>query len=263
MIINHLIHDIQALKVCSLTCYSWYIIVVPHIHHTLVLGGNNNDNLKPLSNRGALGLLPFVKEVRILRSPGHPGWFRPQLFKPWNSSHFSVLTNVQSLTIQDLDISKFISKLHRYLGHFSSTLRSLTLETPRCTPQELYCFISLFPNLDDLQLESSIRRDSGPRERAPIPYHVPRLRGQLTLSHFYLIETWRRLAASGSLQFRSIRLRSVSSCALVLFSACADTLETLRIEPHGEVGKLFRGLHHWRGVLITSRMVPSIPNRKL
>jgi len=41
MIITHLIHDINALKTCSLICRSWYIATVPHLHlhlhHTLTL----------------------------------------------------------------------------------------------------------------------------------------------------------------------------------------------------------------------------------
>ena len=35
MIISYFIYDIRTPPTCSLTCYSWYIAVVPHLHHTL------------------------------------------------------------------------------------------------------------------------------------------------------------------------------------------------------------------------------------
>ena len=65
-IIGHLIYDVQALKACSLTCYSWYIAAFPYIHRTLALG-DRSGGLKALSNRHALDLLPFTKEIRMYK----------------------------------------------------------------------------------------------------------------------------------------------------------------------------------------------------
>ena len=36
MIVAHFIYHKSSLLACSLTCRSWYIVVLPHIHHTLV-----------------------------------------------------------------------------------------------------------------------------------------------------------------------------------------------------------------------------------
>ncbi|KAF9641819.1 hypothetical protein BDM02DRAFT_3194498 [Thelephora ganbajun] len=36
MIITHLIYNTHSLLVCSLTCYSWYITTIHHLHHTLI-----------------------------------------------------------------------------------------------------------------------------------------------------------------------------------------------------------------------------------
>ena len=32
----HLTYDRRSLLACSLTCYSWHIVTVPHLHHTLI-----------------------------------------------------------------------------------------------------------------------------------------------------------------------------------------------------------------------------------
>ena len=126
MAIGYLTYDIQALKACSLTCYSWYIVAVPHLHHTFVFRGIDRAGLKPLSARHALGLLPLVKDLRIPQPPSQPRWFLPQSLARRDSRHFFAFTNVQSLTVQNLDIRSFIPRLERHFRHFSPTLRSLT-----------------------------------------------------------------------------------------------------------------------------------------
>jgi hypothetical protein len=45
IIIAHTVDDLGALQVCSLTCHSWYIAAVPHLHHTLTLGDKNSTTL--------------------------------------------------------------------------------------------------------------------------------------------------------------------------------------------------------------------------
>ena len=235
MIIAYLIYDVQALKTCSLTCYSWYIAAVPHLHRTLVFKGVDRAGLKPLSMRRALGLLPLVKDLRILQSASVPRWFLPEAFNRRDSRHFFAFANVQSLTVQNLDVHRFIPGLERHFGHFSPTLRSITLEAPRCTPRQLSHFLSLFPNLDDIEVRSFVHR-IGISDDTLLPFSTPKLQGQLTLSSFSSVETWEILVASGGLRFRSIYLHPVSKCAPVLLAACSETLEILRIEPNDEIG---------------------------
>jgi len=75
VIISYLIHDHDALTACSLTCRSWYIAVVLHIHHTLILGGEGDErlrnSLKPLSKLQELGLIPLMKEVTVRQQVGN------------------------------------------------------------------------------------------------------------------------------------------------------------------------------------------------
>lgn len=241
MIIAYFTHDIKTLKACSLTCYTWYIAAVPHLHHTFVFReadpGQNRAALKPLSKRHALGLLPLTKEIRILQLHTKPRWFLPKSFNRRDLRYFSAFTNVRSLTLQQLDIHSFIPGIERYFGHFSPTLRSITLETPRCTPRELSHFFSLFTNLDDIEVQLFVHLNTDAPDDALAPISTPKLQGQLTLSSFTAVDTWEDLVASCGLRFRSIHLHPVSKCAPVLLSACAETLETLRIEPDSETGK--------------------------
>ena len=65
MIFNYLFYNSRALRSCSLTCYSWYIAAVPHLHSTLYmiksLFPRKRDWPNPIWYKHMLGLLPLVK----------------------------------------------------------------------------------------------------------------------------------------------------------------------------------------------------------
>jgi len=69
MIIAHLIYDTCSLLACSMTCRSWYMAAVPHLHHTIAtqtypypwFPDPEKGWPKPLIRMHKLGLLPFVK----------------------------------------------------------------------------------------------------------------------------------------------------------------------------------------------------------
>ena len=232
MVIAHITRDLDALKACSLVCRSWYIAAAPHLHYTLTLRRNvpstARDKLKPLSKLHQLGLMPLVKEIRVDQC--HDQWLVPRGFSHRDLRYFSAFANVQTLTLQYLDISLFIPGIERYFGHFSQTLRSIALNKPCCTPRQLSHFLSLFPNLDDIAM---CWLASPPNETIPDPelvsFSTPRLRGRLVLSYFDSVETWTDLIATGGgLRFHYMELWKAGDCAPVLFEACAESLETLR-----------------------------------
>ena len=121
MTIAHLIYDRRSLLSCSLTCYSWYTISVPHLHHTLVtqvLSWHNNTRLgwsKPLREASKLGLLPLVRKFGF-HAVSSDATFSPKRFNWRTLPHFSALTNVQELAIDHLDIPAFMPKLRRTFG---------------------------------------------------------------------------------------------------------------------------------------------------
>jgi hypothetical protein len=232
MIIAHIAHDLDTLKACSLTCRSWYTAAVPHVHHTLTLKdktpSTTRGELMPLSQLHQLRLTPLIKEIRVVQIWG---WFVPQAFSHHDLRYFSAFTNVQALELEYLNISLFIPNIKYYFGHFSPTLRSITLPGPCCTPRELSHFLSLFSNLDDIKIwGGSVHPPQTIADTKLAPLSTPRLRGRLVVGDFDSVETWTCLiAAGGGLRFRYMELHKVGGCAPVLFKACAKTLETLRL----------------------------------
>ena len=101
-IVAHLVYT-PSLLACSLTCHSWYIATVPHLHHTLVIlncrhyGEPKRQWPEPIRNAGRFGLLPLVKRVQVCRASiyhPHEG-LHPRLFDRDTLRHFSALSNVQ------------------------------------------------------------------------------------------------------------------------------------------------------------------------
>lgn len=245
MIIAHITRDLGTLKACSLICRSWYIAAAPHLHRTLVLRdkiyGTPRSEFKPLSKLHELCLIPLVEEIQVEQWEGTSGgWFVPQAFSPSDLRYFSAFANVHTLRIQKLDINSFIPGIEGYFEQFSPTLRSIALFHPTCTtPRQLSYFLSLFPNLDDID----IRQFFAPNARAPdaelVPFSAPKLRGRLTV-HLCSgpIESWKHLiAASGGLRFRCMNLYHVTpGCTTILLKACAESLQTLRFHVPDDQG---------------------------
>ena len=235
MIIAHLIFDRRALKACSLTCYSWYLVAVPHLHHTITFGGYKygaaHSRLEPLSKLHELGIIPLVAEIQVWE--GVDPWFTPRGFSPRDLRYFSAFTNVQKLTLLSTSISSFIPEVERYFGQFSATLRSITLYKPYCTPRQLSYFLSLFSNLDNVEIRGIVLPYYfAIPDTELVPISALKLRGRLVLDSFHEVETWKDLITShNSLRFRAMVLRNVGGCAAVLLGACSETLETLRLFP--------------------------------
>jgi len=139
MIIAHLIYDTCSLLACSLTCYSWYIASVPHLHHTLITR-NRRPHFdpkrgwpKPLQNASKLGLLPLVKKFQVRRlilNHCYDG-FCPEQFDRRTLRQFSALINVQELCIDDLNIPNFMPRIPLLWTLLANTPISLPQKTQR------------------------------------------------------------------------------------------------------------------------------------
>ena len=246
MIIAHLIYDRRSLLACSLTCYSWYIAVVPHLHHTLITptyDASMREKFKwpkPLRNMHRLGLLPLVKNFQIhRRKPRLFGGFSPRQLNRCILGHFLALTNVQELGIDYLDIPSFMPRIRQYFGCFCPTLRSLALREPKGSRRQIIYFIGLFQHLEDLKLLYDVTGvwEEPADDATLVPPSVPPLRGRLTMSYFRrvgLLEDMIDLFEG--IRFRYMDLFMVEGIRLLL-GACAETLETLRLyptDPRGE-----------------------------
>ena len=235
MIIAHHTYDASTLKACAATCSSWYNVAAPRLHHTLTLRRQSTDishkHLNPLAPLDKLGLLPFVKQVQFEEAFSFP-WVVPSVFNSQTMPHFGALVNLQDLTIADLDFSKFPMGLGEYFGHFSPTLRSVALNSPKGSRRPLLDFFRLFPRLDDIKISHYHDRPN-PHEELDCQLIPMRggLRGRLVLKGFDAEGLSKDIiVAFGGMRFTSMDLRSVRGVQLLL-EACADTLETVNIFP--------------------------------
>ena len=238
IIIADLGDDVFSLKTFSVTCYSWYLAAVPHLHRAFTLEDRPLDptraELKPLAKLHKMNLLPFVKKL-LIRSSSFEPWLLPRKLDRQTLRHFSALNNVQRLRIERFDLSKFVPGIERYFGHFAPALRSISLTISSGTPRQLLCLLALFPNLDDIEIEyyPTTKPDAtaNPGSEVAVPFSVPSLRGQLKLTHFPSETIFRdMITLFGGLRFRYMDLFSVEGSRLLL-DACADTLQTVRVYP--------------------------------
>jgi len=246
MIIAHLTCNTHSLLACSLTCYSWYIAAVPHLHHTLVTPAYSwcrNSKFtwpKPLRHMHELGLLPLVKKFEVHESRfGDDDIFSPKRFNRDILRQFSALSNVQELGMDRLDIPKFMPMIQRYFGHFLPTVRSLTLREPQGSRHQIIYFIGVFQHLEDLKLLYSWAgfQEDPVDDLTLIPPFVPPLRGRLTMTCFTLVELLTDMIdLFGGIRFRYMDLYYVNGMQLLL-DACVETLETLRLYPTDFSGK--------------------------
>ena len=247
MIISYFIHDTRTLLACSLTCYSWYIVTVSHLHHSLTTD-NNRDRRDdkhhwpgPLRKSYELGLLPLVRRFRIRLNVGYRNEFTPELLAGRNLHCFSALTNLQELGIDNLQISAFLPTIQQCFGHLSPTLRFLALKDPSGSRRQILYFIGLFPNLQDFKLHypSPTDEEEGTADAELVPLSIPPLRGRLTLTCLTSENLVKDMITFfGGLRFRYMDLFRVK-CVPLLLDACAETLETLRLYPTDVYGEDF------------------------
>jgi hypothetical protein len=209
---------------------------VPHLHHTLTARPRRWFGKRgwpeSFQNASELGLLPLVKKFKLQGTDyTNPGFFPKQLNRRI-LRHFSALTNVQELAIDDLDIPSFMPMLQLYFGHFLPTVRSLTLRDPFGSHRQILYFIGLFEHLEDLVLIANVfvpRESESAGDLTLVPPFVPPLRGLLVIQSFTRVGLWEDMIhLFGGIRFRYMDLFDVDEASLLL-GACAGTLETLRL----------------------------------
>ena len=245
LIISYHACDTPTLLACSMTCRSWYIAAVPHLHHSLTTYNKawySQDEKyewpKPLQKSYELGLLRFVKRLRIRQNGVE--FTAGQIKHCSTLEHFTALKNLQMLEIEDLQVFSFVPNIQKYFGYFAPTLRYLSLLRPQGSWHHILYFIGLFPNLQDLILYDPYLKEEGESAADPalVPLSQPPLGGGLLLAYSEGEEAFVEGAIKffNGLHFRYMHLYDVN-CTRLLLEACAKTLETLRLylpDPYGE-----------------------------
>jgi len=242
MIIACLTYNTPSLRACTITCYSWYIAAVPHLHYNLFIGngirGRKFQWPDPLGHMHRLGLLPLVKTF-YFRGYNSRDVFSSKRFNCCVLRQFSTLTNVRRIMIDYLDIPSFIPRIRRYFRHFPPTVRELGLKEPKGSRRQIIYFIGLFEHLEDLSISYN-GPNSGvePADDLTLtPSFTPPLGGQLRLSNFRRVGLLKDMIdLFGGLRFWFMDLLDVDGMPLLL-GACAKTLKTLVLwpsDPRGE-----------------------------
>lgn len=238
MIIGFLAYDTSSLRACSMTCYSWYIAAVPHLHHTLILEDTLGGKFRwpdPILHMDRLGLLPLVKSFRLCFKNYHP--LSPKLFCRSVLYNFAKLTNVRELWLEQLDIPSFMSGIQRYFDHFLPTVQSLTLTSPKGSRRQIVFFVGLFRHLEDLSLRKITPQKEPENDLTLVPPFSPPLGGRLVawyLERPGLIEDM--IDLFGGIRFGQMNLFDVDGTWLLL-NACAKTLWRLQLRPTDPRGK--------------------------
>ena len=150
--------------------------------------------------------------------------------------HFNLFSNLRSLTINPSFRGRVLEtiSLPDTFGHLTDTLRSLSLLGVCCSPQTLMSLVTLFPHLENLELDHISLSIDGPK----LPSHALErrtLKGSLTVldnvPHNY--KQFYPLLAEHDLQYREMGVSGVdwlldSPCNTCLVK-CSEQLESLSI----------------------------------
>ena len=240
-IVAYLTCDTPSLRVCTLTCYSWYLAAVPHLHHNLFIGDDFGRKFRwpnPLWHMDRLGLLPLIKTF-YFRANGGYDVFSSKRFNRSTLREFSALTSVRRLMINYLDIPSFMPRIRRYFRHFLPTVRELCLKEPKGSRRQLIYFVGLFEHLEDLDLlyDGSNSREEQADDLILAPLFAPPLGGLLKLTHFKRVSLLKDMIdLFGGIRFSHMDLLDVDGMPLLL-DACAETLKTLFLYPSDPRGE--------------------------
>ena len=245
-ILEYLEDDLRALKACSLACKELLRSSRPIIHRRLwvvsrgIPGSTDEHEIQTpnlarfhtLSAAAESGLTRYTRELTI--KIGRE--FKPVDLQPF-LSQFQTLARLTSLTLHNFTPAPFLPIFEQYFGHLTQQMRSLEFVFPSGLWDDMACFISRFPNLDDLRFRSFPQRPPFHEEHDPPPIRgSPALRGTLQVASVTaggdgFLGCLTRLPSG--LGFRSIEFsRCTGINPNIIIRECSSTLEHLTHVTH-------------------------------
>ena len=232
-IVKSLSGDTQSLKATSLVSKAWtswshaYLFQSVHMKPTNLqhwLKNLSPDDNGPASYTRTLTL----EEYRLLP------WINPQ-YLDFPLSNLAMFRDIRSLTLLQWNATLFNgASPEPYFGHFGKSLRALSLRFCTLDPAILFDFLSLLPNVQDLEIAYLYPR-SGTVDTIPnVPEVTPNFCGTLSLADLASEHLILNALATLPLHFTTI---SIQGCTFhepdayqMLLACCRDTLVALRFE---------------------------------
>lgn len=189
-ILEYLEDDRPTLGACSLTCKALLRSSRPIIHRRLCvvsrgmrLPGTKNEHeaqFPTLSAAAERGLTHYTRKLTIKIGKDS---FRPVDLQPY-LPQFQTFSRLTSLILHNFKPAPFLPVFEQYFGHLAQQMQSLEFIFPSGPRDDILCFISHFPNLDDLRFNSFPRHFQFPHEvySAPSIRSSPTLRGTLQVA---------------------------------------------------------------------------------
>lgn len=254
-ILGHLSDDPKFLKVMSLVSKGWATWCQTHLFKSV--------HLKPPTLKSWLkNVVPEVggpashTRVLILEEYRLIPWINPR-YLDFPLSRLESFSDVSSLSLIQWNATLFNgAPLEPHLGHFGRSLRTLNLQFCTFNPATFFDFLSLLPNVEDLEIACPYLYSDTLDTIPNVPNVAPGFHGTLSLGELNSGHLILKCLAALPLHFSAIR---ISGCTFyepeayqMLLTSCRDSLLTLRFEDS------YRGTSKFRNVSFEVLIFPNL-----
>ena len=174
-------------------------------------------------------------------------WINPQ-YLDFPLSNLTSFRDVRSLALVQWNATLFREvSPEPYFGHFGRSLRALSLRFCTLDPTTFFAFLSLLPNVQDLEIAYLFPHSATLDTVPDVPNVTPDFRGTLSLADLASGHLLLKALAALPLRFTTIRIRGCTfnepDVYQMLLSSCQDSLVSIRFEKsYRGVLKLLLGL---------------------
>jgi len=232
-ILNYLSDDPQSLSAASLVSKAWTSWGQAYLFESVRLTPSNLqgwlENVPPDVDGPASHTRTLTLEEYHI-SP----WINPQS-SVFPLSNLVSFTNVRSLALLGWNATLFNgASLEPYFGHFGKSLRALSLRFCALDLAILFNFLSLFPNVQDLNITCPSSMPGSLDTVPDVPEVIPSFCGTLSLTGLDSGHPILKAVTALPLQFTTITVRGCifyePEAYQMLFTSCRDTLVTLHFK---------------------------------
>jgi len=173
-------------------------------------------------------------------------WINPQ-YLYFSLSSLASFRDVRSLSLLQWNATLFNgASPEPYFGHFGKSLRALSLRFCTLDPANLFGFLSLLPNVQDLEIAYLYPHHATLDTIPDVPKVTPSFCGTLSLADLSSGHLTLKALAALPLHFTTIRIRGCTfnepDAYQLLLTSCRETLISLRFEKsYRGVLECFRG----------------------